>query len=179
MDKMGTSFVFPSDEFFIKAHLDFPPVEHYEGFLQYENGVGMVPLFVKEASAWVEMLPAQFKNPKKISLVTGFSFGGILQKILSAVRVDGLSLQVFPVLNEFFGNSVTVAGLLTGGDIIQALRSEKLGDLLVIPSVTLNQEGTHFLDNLTPQDLSKELGVPVRVVDSKSKGLWEMMKGLQ
>ena len=172
---LGTSFVFPSDEFFIKGGLEFPSLEHYEERLQFENGVGMVPLFLKEAPEWISMLPPHLENPKKISLVTGFSFANFLREIISKVRVRGLSLQVYPISNGFFGEMVTVAGLLTGTDIIHSLGGKDLGDLLVIPSVALNDEGSHFLDDLTPEDLARELGVEVKIVDSTTQGLWEMM----
>ncbi|HEX9757638.1 MAG TPA: DUF512 domain-containing protein [Nitrospiria bacterium] len=174
-NELGTSFVFPSDEFFIKANEPFPSVEYYEELLQFENGVGMVSLFLREATEWLQNLPSQVGTPKRISLVTGFSFGGYLQQVVSQAQVKGLSLQVFPIQNNFFGPSVTVTGLLTGGDIIQGIRSEDIGDLLVIPSVALNEEGTFFLDNTSPEDISKALGIPVQMVQSKTRGLWEMM----
>ena len=174
--ELGTSFVFPSDEFFIKAEHPFPPVDYYEEFLQFENGVGMVSLFLKEGTEWLQHLPFRLEAPKKVSLVTGFSFGGYLQQIVSQAQVEGLSLQVFPIQNNFFGPSVSVAGLLAGKDIIETLRSEDLGDLLVIPSVALNEEGTVFLDNISPQDVSKALEIPVQMVDSKTRGLWEIME---
>ncbi len=178
LSELGSAFVFPSDEFYIRANIPFPPLEQYEGLLQIENGVGMVPLFLKEALEWLEALPRGLSKPKRISLVTGTSFAGHFREILSQVHVEGLTLQLYPIENEFLGQSVTVAGLLTGGDLIKALREEDLGDLLVIPSVALNEEGKLFLDNTTPQDVSERLGVPVRIVDSKSRGLWELMEAV-
>lgn len=173
--ELGTSFVFPSDEFFTKGRVAFPPLEHYEERLQLENGVGMVPLFLEGTPEWMSALPQHLDNPKKISLVTGFSFENFLRDIISKVQVGGLSLEVYPISNDFFGEMVTVAGLLTGTDIITTLRGKELGDLLVIPSIALNDEGTHFLDDLTPEDVKRELGVEVQIVDSTSQGLWEMM----
>jgi NifB/MoaA-like Fe-S oxidoreductase len=136
----------------------------------------MVSLFLKEATEWLQCLPCRLEAPKKISLVTGLSFGRYLQQIVSQARVEGLSLRVFPIQNNFLGPSVSVAGLLAGKDIIETLRSEDLGDLLIIPSVALNEEGTVFLDNTTPQEVSEALEIPVRMVDSKTRGLWEIME---
>ena len=81
-------------------------------------------------------------------------------------RVDGLTVTVYPIVNNFFGKSVTVAGLITGGDIVEQLSGKALGDELLFPSVMLRADGDVFLDDMTPVELSARLGVPVRATES-------------
>lgn len=161
--RFGTRLVFPSDEFFIKAGLPVPRAAFYEDFPQIENGVGMVAAFLKNIAR--VKLPSKI-TPMTATLVTGVSFSGILKGILERFQtIKGLVLKPVVVKNFFFGPAVTVAGLLTGGDIVRALKGKRLGDLVIIPSNMLKEDETVFLDGMTLQDLEHQLKAKVVPVE--------------
>lgn len=162
--KFGTRLVFAADEFFIKAGEPVPPAVFYEDFPQIENGVGMVADFMRKASS--TRLPSRIA-PLQATLVTGASFGPTLKSLLRRFgTIEGLTVRPVIVPNRFFGPSVTVAGLLTGGDILSALRGKKLGDLVVIPSNALKEDEDVFLDGMSLAELQKALIVPVQRADT-------------
>ncbi len=155
--KFGSRIVYSSDEFYVKAKLPVPGSAFYEDFPQIENGVGMVADFLSSASR--TRLPLNSVR-RTITLVTGVSFGGILKEATASLRtVSGLTVKQITVKNSFFGPSVTVAGLLSGRDIAQALTGKKLGELVVIPSDALNDEKSIFLDGMSLEQLEKNLNV--------------------
>ncbi len=157
--KFGSRVVYASDEFYIKARIPVPGPHFYEDFPQIENGVGMVTDFLKSAAS--TRLPARI-TPRKVTLVTGVSFGKILKQATAGFRrIQGLTLNQITVKNNFFGPSVTVAGLLTGRDIAAALAGRKLGDLVVISSEALNENKSLFLDGMSLEDLKNTLGVRI------------------
>jgi putative radical SAM enzyme (TIGR03279 family) len=157
--KLGTRLVFASDEFFIKAGEPFPPLSFYEELPQRENGVGMVSEFLSNV--------LRTRIPKKmpltnLTLVTGVSFGGILKRALLRLKaVEGPKIRLVVAQNGFFGPSVTVAGLLTGQDILRALNGKRLGDLVLIPSSALKEDEDVFLDNMRLEQLEQSLSVKV------------------
>ncbi len=154
--KFGSRVVYASDEFYIKARAAVPGPHFYEDFPQIENGVGMVTDFLDSAAR--TRLPARIA-PRKVTLVTGVSFGKILKEATSGLRnIPGLTLNQITVQNKFFGPSVTVAGLLAGRDIADALEGRRLGNLVVIPSETLNDDKM-FLDCMSLEQLEKRLKV--------------------
>lgn len=159
----GTRLVYASDEFFIKAGLEFPALPAYEDLPQIENGVGMVAAFLKDAHR--TRLPSTV-SPVRITLVTGASFGPILKKTVTKKfeQVTGVSLSVITAKNFTFGASVTVAGLLAGRDILKAVRGKRLGDLLLIPSAAVKEDDGIFLDDMSIDDLEKAAGIPIRPV---------------
>jgi putative radical SAM enzyme (TIGR03279 family) len=157
--QFGMRLVFASDEFYVKAGEPVPPASFYEDFPQRENGVGMVAEFLREVSR--TRLPSKLA-PVRVTLVTGVSFSGILRKIAGRLnKIEGVSLQQITVRNRFFGPSVTVAGLLTGGDILQALRGKKLGDMVLIPENALKDEDDVFLDGMHLDQLKEMLMVDI------------------
>jgi len=170
----GYPFVFPSDEFYIKANLPFPSVPSYYDLPQLENGVGLVPVFMEEMQRLVKTLPRRLRVAKKVTLVTGVSFSAHFEKALSRIRVSGLTLRPVVIRNDFFGSSTTVAGLLTGRDIIAQLESCPIGDLLVIPRVTLNDQGM-FLDGKTPKDVEAATGTETVMVEPDAAGLIDLL----
>ncbi len=165
--RLGTRLVFASDEFYIKAGEPFPPLSFYEELSQIENGVGMVSEFLRTVS--------RTRTPKKASpinltLVTGVSFGAILKHALERLRtVEGPRIRLVIARNGFFGSSVTVAGLLTGQDILRALQGKRLGDLVLIPSSALREDDDVFLDNIRLEQLEQALSVKVLKVESFSE----------
>ncbi len=158
--KFGTRLVFASDEFYIKAGVPAPPASFYEDFPQIENGVGMVAEFLGDARR--TKLPARIAS-RTVTIVTGVSFGAILKGVLQRLKkVKGASIRLVTVKNRFFGPSVTVAGLLTGQDILKALRGKNPGALVVIPAHAVKEDEDVFLDGMTLAHLERALGAPVR-----------------
>lgn len=158
--KFGARLVFASDEFYIKAGEPTSPASFYEDFPQIENGVGMVAEFLGDARR--TKLPARIAS-RTVTIVTGVSFGAILKGVLQRLnRVKGVSIRLVTVKNRFFGPSVTVAGLLTGQDILKALRGRNPGALVVVPAHAVKEDEDVFLDNMTLAHLERALGAPVR-----------------
>ncbi len=162
--KFGTRLVFPSDEFYIKAKKAVPRPSFYEDFPQIENGVGMVARFLDDVR---KTKPPRKVNPLTVTVVTGLSFSSILRKVLGLYStVAGLKIKLATVKNRFFGPSVTVAGLLTGSDILSALKRHRLGDAILIPASALKDDEDLFLDGMSLERLEQELDVPLRKVET-------------
>lgn len=160
LTRLGTRLVYAADEFYLAAGRPFPPAEAYEGFVQQENGIGMARLFLDELAG----LPAPVTLPasrwRKITLLTGVLAAPLLEALAVWLRDAGVDAAVAVAPNHFYGGGVSVAGLLTGRDILAALRGRELGEALLLPASTLNAEGI-FLDDLTPAALAHDLGVPL------------------
>ena len=171
LKEYGTRIFYCSDEFYVRAGLPLPGEDFYEDYSQIENGVGMLTSmraeFDMELDYLDELLP-QFRAPRTVSVITGmaaYEHINALAKELAS-RVDGLTVNVYPIVNNFFGERVTVAGLITGGDVVEQLAGKDLGDELLFPAVMLRADGDVFLDDMTPAELSKHLGVGVRAGES-------------
>lgn len=157
--QLGTRLVFASDEFFIKAGEPFPPLSFYEELPQKENGVGMVSAFLRDVSR--TRIPKKVA-PMHLTLVTGVSFSSILKRALARLReVEGLRMRLVVAQNGFFGPSVSVAGLLTGQDILRALKGRRLGDQVLIPADALKEDEDLFLDNMSLEQMERALSVKV------------------
>ncbi len=182
--KLGSRFVYAADELFIKAGLEIPGRRYYEGFYQVENGVGMMRQFLDLFQSKQKLLPKSLNKNFRLTLVTGASaFILIKQRIKKRRRmISGLGVQTVMVKNNFFGETVTVTGLLTGSDILNALRAQRnLGQIILLPPNCINQDGL-FLDDLTPKDLEKKLGCKVVIgsydlVESLRSALKEWKSG--
>jgi putative radical SAM enzyme (TIGR03279 family) len=176
LKKYGDAVVFGSDELFIKAGLPFPPVKLYGDFPQIENGVGMVPDFIHSSHS-IKLSSYTFSKRKFITF-SGVSFYPYLERFIDKIIENSkVSLDMVPVINYFFGESVTVTGLLTGRDIIKTL-SDKTGkdDIILIPDVVLKDSDTVLLDDITIRDISDVTKAEVRVIESSPTGL---LKGLE
>ncbi len=170
LNELGTRFVYPADEFYVKAEKECPDADFYEDFSQLENGVGLLSLFESEIKD--ALAKGKYKRQKhKVSIATGVAAYKNICKAVAEIekRVYNLSCNVYAIENDFFGKSVTVSGLVTATDIIKQLKGLNLGDYLLIPSSMLRFEGDLFLDSLTPKDVEKELGVKVRIVGSSGE----------
>jgi putative radical SAM enzyme (TIGR03279 family) len=160
--RFGTRLVFPSDEFYIQAGMGVPPLSSYEDLPQIENGVGMVAQFLADMKQ--THLPSAVP-PTKITIVTGVSFAPILKTVLEKIqRVTGASIRLITAKSSLFGATVTVAGLLAGRDILNAIKGKRLGSLLLIPATSLKDDEGIFLDGLKLADVEAAAGVPVRTV---------------
>lgn len=145
--KHHSRLVFPSDEFYIKADVPIPPARFYEDFPQIENGVGMAAAFLKEVSG--VKIPSRIA-PVTATVLSGVSFSSILRSVVGRLQsVDGLVIKPVTVKNVFFGPSVTVTGLLTGRDIIHALKGKRVGDVVIIPSNMVKEDEAVFLDGMS------------------------------
>jgi putative radical SAM enzyme (TIGR03279 family) len=166
----GARFVFAADELYLKADCPFPPLEHYEDFPQWENGVGIVALFrQEEKKAYAAAEPLQLRE---ISLVTGESAGAELTRLAAALSgKTGVQIHVHIIRNKFFGGQVTVTGLLTGRDILAQLQGRPLGEALLVPDVLFKEGEDLLLDDLSLIDLERALGVPVEKVLATPLGL--------
>lgn len=163
LNKFDYPFIFASDEFYIMAGLPFPPDESYADYPQTENGVGLARLFLDKWSEREEQLPRFISTPREVTVVTGSSANEILKPVVKRLnQIENLTVNLKRVPHRFFGESVTVAGLLTGSDILAELKGQYLGDSLIIPATMLkNQEEHVFLDDVTVVELSRQLGVEV------------------
>ena len=169
--KFGSRLFFPADEFYIKAGLPLPDDSFYEGYSQIQNGVGMITdmrASVEFELEDAEQYRAALKAPRTVSIVTGYAAFSHIRDLCERIcrEFDGLDIKVYPIRNDFFGHSITVAGLLTGQDIVSQLSGKELGDQLLFPSVCLRAEGDVFLDDMTPAELSEKLGVDVLATGS-------------
>lgn len=166
LQKFGTRIFYCSDEFYVRAGLPLPPEEYYEDYSQIENGVGMLTSMKSEFDFeldYLDELLDGFRAPRTVSVATGMAAHEHISSLAKELmaRVDGLTVKVYPIVNNFFGPSVTVAGLLTGTDVVEQLKDRELGDELLFPAVMLRADGDVFLDDMTPAELSERLGVPV------------------
>ena len=166
LQKFGTRIFYCSDEFYVRAGLPLPPEEYYEDYSQIENGVGMLTSMKSEFDFeldYLDELLDGFRAPRTVSVATGMAAHEHISSLAKELmaRVDGLTVNVYPIVNNFFGPSVTVAGLLTGTDVVEQLSGKDLGDELLFPAVMLRADGDVFLDDMTPAELSERLGVPV------------------
>ena len=156
----GSRFVFPSDELFLKAGKAIPSGKYYEGYPQYENGVGMVRSYLDELSRGKKRFPESIPSVRKILIVTGVSFYPVIEKHLIPVldKIKNLQARAVCARSSLFGKEVTVAGLLCGEDIILAVKQSGFkSDRIIIPDTCLNFDGV-FLDGLTLSDVSERTG---------------------
>ena len=166
----GTRFVFASDEWYIIAEYPIPEEDYYEGYGQIENGVGMVRSLSDEVTEYLETI-SQDEKCQTVSLVTGVLAGPYIQTLLDQIKqkFPNITTNLYVVQNEFFGKDITVAGLLTGQDIIAQLSGKELGDYLILPDVLLRSGTDVLLDDLTIKDIEKSLQIPIRIVQSDGK----------
>ncbi len=158
----GYPFVYLSDEWYYLTGREFPPAKHYGSYAQIENGVGMTRYLIEQWARGKRRLPASLPEPRRVTLVTSTMAQPIIEDLAQDMRrVAGLEVQVLPIVNQFFGAEVTVAGLLCGQDVLAALQqNENLGDLVLLPSVMLDNEGVRFLDDMTIDEFKQQ--VPIR-----------------
>ena len=147
------------DEFFVKGEKEIPQKEYYEEFEHIENGVGLVRLLLDEAARFKKK-KKQAKSTKKKTIACGES----AYKYLKEIFAEDENITVTPVKNHFFGESITVTGLITGSDLIKNFSGQDIGDELVINRVMLNDDMI-FLDDFKIEDIEKALKTKVRVVE--------------
>lgn len=160
---LGKTFLHPSDELYLMGGVAVPPGREYDGYAQYQNGVGMVRSLVDE---WTRMRRKGLNGGGTVTAVCGELIHPFLAPMLAEMR----GVDLVAVENRYFGRSVTVSGLLTARDILGALSKRELGDVVALPRAALDVPGTRFLDDLTPTQVEAELGRPIAFVETL-KGL--------
>ena len=178
VEELGTRLVFCSDELYLTAGIPLPPDAFYEEHVQLENGVGMLRLLEAEFEAALRSADAPDGAP--FSIATGAAAAPMIEKLLFSARqkYDKLNGKVYTVRNDFFGSSVTVAGLVTGGDLIAQLRGRDLGARLLISADMLRREEADFLDSVPLAEASAALGVPIYPVACDGGALCDAMFGI-
>ena len=168
--KINTKFVFLSDEFFILAKENIPKADYYEGFIQLENGVGLISKLHYEIEDILKRMPIRLKKHKVVSIATGESAFEFMVSISKKITnsIFGLTINVYKIRNDFFGESITVAGLITAKDIINQLKDKNLGDALVITKSMLKADEDIFLDDITLEELKTILNI--NIIPSENEG---------
>jgi len=161
--ELGTNLVFASDEFYLEAGKSVPSAASYEGFPQLENGIGMVRNLLMGSKAAQQRLPARLSTPRRIRLLCATLATPILQAAMSGLEAatEGLTIEVVPVVNEFYGPSSNVSGLLVGEDLATQLPNAVGSDLVLIPRAALDNDGRRLLDGLTLDDLRERSPSPL------------------
>lgn len=169
----GTHFVHASDEWYILAGEELPGEERYDGYLQLENGVGMTRLLLDEFARGREELRLKRQVPdltvqEELSMVTGRLAYPYIQQMAREMMEDfpGLEIHVYAIRNDFFGERITVSGLLTGQDILAQLKGKPLGERLLLPQNVLRSGESVFLDDLTVEEMKNTLQVEINIVKS-------------
>ena len=191
MEKWGDHFIQASDEWYILAEREMPPEENYDGYLQLENGVGMIRSMLEEFKDAVETLEdfkkhkfaqiflkkkffkeyglsGDFNEKKEVSMATGkLAYPTILHMAEEVMRLyPNIKIHVYEITNEFFGEHITVSGLIVGQDLIKQLKGRELGEILMLPENILRSGESVFLDDYTVKDVETALQVPLRIVKS-------------
>ena len=159
--ELGLTLVYPSDEFYILAGRQLPPADHYDGMPQYSNGVGMVRDFLDLWARARRRLPARVHQPTRLALVCGTLVAPMLEQVATRLStIAGLEVRVVPIVNQFFGEMVTVSGLLTAQDLIPVLRASGCTRAL-LPRVMFDYKGERTIDDYGLERIAAESGMPV------------------
>lgn len=166
----GTHFIHASDEFYILAGCQVPEEERYDGYIQLENGVGMIRLMTEEVKQALEQTEGDDRQDE-LSIATGCLAGRFMQEFVEQIRAKfpRIKVHVYPITNYFFGESITVAGLVTGQDLIGQLKDRKLGSRLLLPACMFRSGEEVFLDDITRSEVQNALQVPVNIVKSSGQ----------
>lgn len=168
--KYGTHLVHASDEWYILADRRLPPEDNYDGYQQLENGVGMVRLLISETEEYLAGLSGDGRV-RTATIATGKLAAPYLEKLVEKIRgkFPGVTCRVVPIRNDFFGEMITVSGLVTGGDLKKQLGGMPLGEQLLLPVNMLRSGEQVFLDDVTVQELEQTLQIKVRIVESSGQ----------
>ena len=179
LEQFGVRFVYPTDEWYLVTDRTVPELNAYDGQELHENGLGMVRNFLDE---WEEVKEeigdweGEFSD-KSLTLVTGALFAPTLRETaVQFQHLTGAQLTVQEIKNEKLGGTITTAGLLMGADVLAQLQTAVLGDLILLPRVMFDHPDRIALDDLSPQDIANQLGVPVVLADTMGD-VWDALIG--
>ena len=167
MEEYGVHFVHASDEWYLLAGEELPEEDSYDGYLQLENGVGMLRLLETEFHEALAMAKGSEKT-QKVSIATGKLAAPFIRQLAGDMNVKfpNIEVKVYDITNEFFGERITVAGLITGQDLKKQLMDQDLGEKLLLPCHMLRSGEEVFLDDVTVSELSEYLKIPIEIVES-------------
>ena len=177
-EEHGIHFIHAGDEWYLLAEEEIPEEERYDGYLQLENGVGMIRLLREECKEAFQALPGDEKS-RLVSMATGLLAYPELCRIADMLKekYPGTKVQIYPVRNDFFGEKITVSGLITGGDLIRQLKGKDLGERLLLPCNMFRSEEDVFLDDVTLAEVEEALQVRADIVKSSGQDLIDAILG--
>ena len=177
-EEFGIHFIHGGDEWYILAEEELPEEERYDGYLQLENGVGMLRLLTNEFEEGYERLNGDERD-REVSIATGFLAYPYIQRMADRImeKYPKSKIHVYGIRNDFFGELITVSGLITGQDLIGQLKGKALGEKLLLPCNMLRIEEQDFLDDVTLQDVKDALQVPVDIVKSSGQDFIDAVLG--
>lgn len=173
--KHGRRIFFPGDEFYLLAEREIPSPEFYEDFSALEDGIGMIAYLTDDVGWKLDELDADESLCHKVTIACGEGVFPYMKRIMSMIneKFPNITINTRAIKNNFFGGGVNVSGLVTGGDLIDQLRGDDLGDRLIIPSSMLRFENDLFLDDVSTDDVERELGVTLVPVNNNGNDLVE------
>jgi putative radical SAM enzyme (TIGR03279 family) len=165
-----TRFIYASDEWYIKAELPIPDADSYEGYPQIENGVGLIRSLQNEFEEYYSVLTGDDRS-KHLSLATGVLAAPYIKQLTQKLsqKYPNIKIDVYTIVNNYFGTDITVAGLITGGDILAQLKGQVLGEFLLLPDVLLRNGETILLDDITVSTMENALQTKIHIVQSDGK----------
>lgn len=171
-ERYGTHLIHGGDEWYILAEEPFPEADTYDGYLQLENGVGMVRLLEEEIKETLLKLPGDARS-RSVTIATGVLAAPLLEEHAKKIqkKYPNVKIRVLTVYNRFFGEQITVAGLITGQDLIDRLKEEELGDRLLLTAHMLKSGEPVFLDDVTVEEVEKSLQIKISIVESSGSDL--------
>ena len=175
----GTRFVFPSDEFYQIAQLPLPDAESYEDFPQFENGVGLLTRLKDEFETSLRLDPDDSDAvPRRVIMATGTSVAQFMRDMISEHPIKGVDVRIKPIINHFFGETVTVSGLITGQDLVAQLAGEEADEILITESMLREGEDI-FLDDMTLQQAQEKIGIRITPVPDDGAELLYALRGTE
>ena len=180
LDEFEARFVYPTDEWYLVAKRDVPTIDAYDNQQLHENGLGMVRNFLDEwesVKTEIEEYQLPITNYQSLTLATATLFSETLQRTTAEFTgLTGIKTAVLPIINQKFGETITVAGLLMGNDVLAQLEASELGDIVVLPRVMFDHPDTITLDDISPQDCANRLKRPVALADTMGD-VWDAVIG--
>lgn len=174
--EIGTRLVFPSDEFYCLSGLPLPTDEEYEDYPQIENGVGMLRMFETDLAYAVEDFPMEETAPRRVCIATGTSVAPFLRELANRYAPRGTQVEVRPIINRFFGETVTVTGLITGQDLVAQCQDVEADEIMIVRSM-IRAEGDLFLDDMSIDEVRRQLPCPLRITENSGEGFWRAISG--
>jgi NifB/MoaA-like Fe-S oxidoreductase len=167
LDRFGLRLVYCTDEYYLVTGREVPPLDDYDDLDLHENGLGMVRHFLDEwETVQRDELPGLASDVREITLVTGSLAGPVIERAANELAaMANLTVTVIPVINQKLGDTITVAGLLMGEDVLDALKNTALGELVILPRIMFDHPDGVSLDDISPAQIAKEIGKPVALAD--------------
>ena len=179
MELHGTHFIHASDEWYLLAERPLPPEDNYDGYIQLENGVGMLRLLWEEFNQALDEAKGDALRERTVSIATGQLAAPMIEKLMTPLqeKYPKVTVHIYAIRNDFFGERITVSGLLTGQDLAAQLTGKELGERLLLPCNVVRSKEQDFLDDMTVAQLEKTLQVPIDIVKSSGAALLQEVIG--